>query len=374
MYSNEIEKDWKLADELFSKRKDADYIKEEIAKIDSFEKPSLEEAAMLLQVKDSLQFNQIISEAGKVTEKYHGGEVGLIAPLYFSNVCWNDCSSCDMSKSNRDLKRKTLLLEEYKREIALLRKIGYNTIEIVGGGFDLESGIGKRFLECIEYGRQNIPDFLFFMDSYSLEEYRQFASPEITMIHWQESYYKESYFKMVKSGPKTNFNKRLNSQESFIQAGGKKVGLSVLAGVCDDFLKDVFLLLCHAKYLETNYGLAPKCFGTVRIKPITRKQLGEFSKIQDKQMCLATAMYRLMFPKSNIIITSRETQRTIAEQLKAGATFTNTTCTTVPGGYEELLRSHKIKGGQFYHESPPIQTVKKTVESVGKTINWDKKI
>ncbi len=279
-----------------------------------------------------------------------------------------------MSKNNRNLKRKTLNFGEFKREFNLLKEIGYETIEIVGGGFSLKSGIGERFLQFMDYGKRSIKNFAFFVDTLEPEDYEKIADPRITMIHWQESYFKHDYFKMVKSGPKTDFEKRLNAHDFYMMAGGRKVALSVLAGVADDFLKDAFMVLCHAKYLEKQYGIAPSCFGTVRIKEIERKGIREFSKIPNEQMYLATAVYRLMFPESNIIATSREPQKIIARQLKAGATFTNTTCTTIPGGYADMVKNEDASCGQFHHESPPIEVVEKTIKSVGKEINWDKEL
>jgi 2-iminoacetate synthase len=279
-----------------------------------------------------------------------------------------------MSKKNVSLKRKTLSLEEFKREFELLKGVGYKTIEIVGGGFSLKSGIGKMFLQFIDYGKKNVKNFAFFVDTLEPEEYKRIADINTTMIHWQESYFKNAYYKMVKNGPKTDFEKRLNAHDLYILAGGRKVGLSVLAGVADDFLKDVFMLLCHAKYLEKRYGISPSSFGTVRIKPIERKNIAEFKRITDEQMYLATAVYRLMFPESNIIATSRETQDVIAKQLDAGATFTNTTCTTVPGGYKEIMKNKDASIGQFHHESPSIGVVEKTIKSIGKSIDWNKEL
>lgn len=374
VYSDRISRDLQLADEIFSRETGSDAVGKAIESAESGKRPGIKEAATLLRASEDFQLKRIINAANAVTKRHHGDRIGLIAPLYFSNVCWNDCSCCDMSKDNRDLERKILTSEEFEREFRLLKDIGYRTIEMVGGGFSLKSAIGRRFLQFLEFGKGNVKNFAFFVDTLEPGDYEKVADPRITMIHWQESYFRDAYLKMVRSGPKRDFGRRLNAQDFYLRAGGRKVGLSVLAGVSGDFLKDVFMLLCHARYLEKKYGIPPSSFGTVRIKPIERKGIGEFSKIPDEQMHLATAVCRLVFPRSNIISTSRETQDVIAKQLEAGATFTNTTCTTVPGGYKDLMENKEASIGQFHHESPSIEVVKGTVKSVGKRIDWDKEL
>ena len=92
-------------------------------------------------------------------------------------------------------------------------------------------------------------------------------------------------------------------------------------------------------------------------------------------MYLATALYRIMFPKTNIIITSRENPEIVRRQIEAGATFANTTCTTVIGGYK-LMKEGKINQavGQFDHGNPPPKEVKKSLEAIDKTMDWDKEL
>ena len=375
MFSEKINGYLKLADDIFSAQYNLPSIEIILNKLEKYEQISLEEAGILLNVKDPTQFNRIIKISGQITEKYHGNSIGMIAPLYFSNFCWNDCSSCDMSCKNLKLKRRTLNFEEFVNEFNLLKEVGYKTIEIVAGGFPLESKVGEIFLKFVEYGKKNVKNFAFFIDTLSLEDYKIFADSKTTMIHWQESYLKDDYFKMVISGPKKDFEKRINAHETYLQAGGKKVGLSVLAGVASNFLKDVFMVLAHGKYLEETYGIPPSCFGTVRINPITRKDVSEFKKIPDEQMYLATALYRIMFPKTNIIITSRENPEIVRRQIEAGATFANTTCTTVIGGYK-LMTEGKLNQeiGQFDHGNPSPEEVKKSLESIGRIMDWDKEL
>jgi len=375
MFSEKINGYLKIADEIFNAQHNLQNIDAILDKIEKDEKINLEDAGIILNVRDAAQYDRIIKIAEEITKKYHGKSIGMIAPLYFSNFCWNDCSCCDMSCKNLKLERRTLNFEEFVDEFNLLKEVGYKTIEIVAGGFPLKSNVGEMFLKFVEYSKKNVENFAFFIDTLNLDDYKVFADSKITMIHWQESYLKDDYLKMVLSGPKKDFEKRINAHESWLQAGGKKVGLSVLAGVTDNFLKDVFMVLAHGKYLEETYGIPPSCFGTVRINPITRKDVSEFKKVPDEQMYLATALYRIMFPKTNIIITSRENPEIVRQQIKAGATFANTTCTTVIGGYK-LMREGKLNEsiGQFDHSNPSPEEVKKSLESIGKIMDWNKEL
>lgn len=375
MFSEKIHEYLRMADNILEVQHNLQDIEILLDRLETGTSITLQEAWILLKISDEKQYNRLLNIARTITEKEHGNKIGMIAPLYFSNVCRNDCSCCDMSCKNTSLERMTLNFDQFIEEFNLLKNIGYKTIEIVAGGFSLQSKTGEMFLKFIEYGKNNIPNFAFFVDSMNIEDYKKFADPKITMIHRQESYIKEDYLKMVLSGPKKDFEKRVNAHESRLLAGGKKVGLSVLAWIANNFLKDVFMVLAHGKYLEETYGIAPSCFGTVRVNPITRKEIDEFKKIPDKEMYLATALYRIVFPKANIIITSRETPEIVRKHIEAGANFANTTCTTVIGWYK-LIMENKIteKIGQFDHGNPNPEKVKKSLESINKIMDRDKEL
>lgn len=370
MYSERFLRDRERIDSLLAEPLRADAALE---RVEHFERPTLADAAALLQIHDDDRVQRVLAAAARVTDGNHGRRVGMIAPLYFSDICWNDCTCCDMSSTNKAMRRRTLELDEYQAELQAITSIGYRTVEIVGGGFPLKGKLGRRFLSFVEHGRKIVPNFAFFVDTLAEAEYREFAGPDITIIHWQETYQEDGYRKMVRAGPKTDFSHRLNVHDYWLRAGGAKFGLSVLAGVSSDFRKDVALMLSHALYLEEEYGRSPTCFGTVRIQPIKRKDLDEFTKVPDRTMWLATAIYRLMFPSANIIATSREEPEVVANQLRAGATFTNASCTTVVGGYTEgKHQSPEECGGQFEHGSPTPEQAATLARSQGKSLDWEK--
>ena len=156
MFSEKINGYRKFADDIFSAQYNLQSIEIILNKLEKDERISLEDAGILLNVGDVAQFNRIINISRQITKKYHGNSIGIIAPLYFSNFCWNDCSSCDMSCKNLKLKRRTLNFEEFVNEFNLLKELGYKTIEIVAGGFPLKSKVGEMFLKFVEYGKKNV--------------------------------------------------------------------------------------------------------------------------------------------------------------------------------------------------------------------------
>lgn len=332
---------------------------------------------------DILKSTNLFYESKRLTQKYHGNEVGLIAPLYFSNICVNNCRGCDFKLTNKSLMRRTLNEIQLKEEIEYIQKMGYGTIELVSGSFHWKSNMKEKFLKFLEAGR-NLQNLAFNIDSLTEHEYKEFANDNLTMILWQESYNKKSYRRMVgqNSPTKSDFYKRIKSQENWIKAGGKKYGLGILAGVSNEFFKDIENSIEHGLFLKKEFGLEPSVIGIPRYQiSNTNYKLTKNlrQRVSDEDLLKAVALYRIFFPKANIVASTREPQEMIEKILEVGGTFTNFFCSTDVGGYENLLELHilgkeKIKKNneQFFHPDPTFKKMKKTIEKAGKIIKHDK--
>lgn len=396
MYSDKVNRDREIVKSLIR-----DYSLEEKAEILNKvenEIPTLKDVAILLNIDES-QYSKLIELARQKTLDYHGNSVGLIAPLYVSSYCVNDCKGCNYRRSNEEIKRKVLSLNEFKDEINAINELGYLTLEIVSGSFIPNNKIYRRFLEFIEHAKQKlkksqIENLAFSIDALTEKEYSEFVDANLILIQWQESYDMNAYLSMVgeKTGTKSNINKRMNTYEEWIKAGGKRFGLGILAGLSDNFFEDVLMVIAHGKYLEKNYGISPSVIGIPRMQEAYVGESRTFkqrSSISDENLLKMVSAYRLCFPKANIVASTREPQDVIKQILFSGGTFTNHTCSTNVGGYpvlKEILNKdisydekkklleaiQRGKNQQFFHPDPLFDEMLATIESVGKKIDSKK--
>ena len=79
-----------------------------------------EEAALLLRVQDPDTWALMRSTGAEVKRRVYDNRIVTFAPLYLSNHCVNDCSYCGLRRSNTAMARRTLSLDEVKKETAVL--------------------------------------------------------------------------------------------------------------------------------------------------------------------------------------------------------------------------------------------------------------
>ncbi|MFC2135940.1 hypothetical protein ACFLTH_15095 [Bacteroidota bacterium] len=355
---------------------------------------TLEDASILLNAQ-GVQYQNLLDLSNQRTAQNHGDSVGLIAPLYVSSYCVNDCQGCNYRRSNDEIERKVLSITEFRGELEAINGLGYLTLELVSGSFGPNTKMYQQFLELIDHSKQalktgKLENLAFSIDALTEKEYSIFADRDLTLIQWQESYDKDAYKQMVgEKGTKSDMNKRMNTYEEWIKAGGQKFGLGILAGLSDIFFEDVLTVIAHGKYLEREYGIAPSVIGIPRMQEAYVDKAGTLKqrcKISDEDLLKMVAVYRLCFPKANIVASTREPQNIVKEILYTGATFTNHICSTNVGGYSSLAKIlrrtidpeekkkqlreiQRGKNQQFFHPDPLFDEMKNSIESVGRKIN-----
>jgi len=65
-----------------------------------------EEVAVLLNISDPHQLEQLNAAAKQVKEDIYGKRIVIFAPLYISNYCVNLCEYCGYKFSNQDIRRR----------------------------------------------------------------------------------------------------------------------------------------------------------------------------------------------------------------------------------------------------------------------------
>jgi len=339
-----------------------------IAKAEAMQFPlSLPDLAALAKAAAPKDRGRVLAAAKKSTRLKHGTKIGFIAPLYIDNHCDNACRYCGMSRYNKHLERVRIDAEsDFVEEISLLRMFGYYTVELVAGGCRLDMGKVAAFLQIME--TLDVENSAFFFDTLSEDRYEVIgeASPEVTMIHWQETYMRERYAKFhPPDTAKGDYAGRLNAIETALKAGIKKYGIGVLFGLSNP-CEDVLMCIGHGRYLHDKHGTGPRAIGIVRLQPTEGAEIVSMPVPVDEATHLfMSAVLRLAFPEAEMIATTRETRPHVEKLLCTAATFTNATCTTVPMGYSAKLREGLQTDGQFFHESPSFPSAKRMIRKLG---------
>ncbi|MBQ8033033.1 MAG: [Elusimicrobiaceae bacterium] len=311
---------------------------------------SLEEAAVLLNLKDRRLLDQLFETAKYVKEAIYGNRIVLFAPLYISNICTNECIYCAFRRSNTTLKRHASTRDEIHQEVTALLKQGHKRILMVageaypGGTLQYVYDSIKAIYETTWNG-QNIRRVNVNIAPLTLEEFAELNKCGIgTFQVFQETYHKQTYEKLHLAGTKKDYQFRLDVMDRALQAGMNDVGIGPLLGLYDHKF-EILATLEHAWYLDKTYGVGPHTISIPRIEPA---EGSEFSKhpneeLTDDEFKQCIAVLRLAVPYTGIILSTRERPQMRNACLELGVSQISAASRVNPGGYSY----DKQNGSQF---------------------------
>ncbi len=328
--------------ELIEKKVDNSKVDEILNKALNLMGLNLEDSAALLNVEDDETLNKIFKASKQLKEAIYGNRIVLFAPLYISNYCVNNCLYCGFRIDNKDIVRKQLTVDETVEEARAIMNTGHKRVLLVAGedirrsNLDyIEEIINKIYEQKIfngEVRRVNIN-----IAPLSVEDFKRLASFGIgTFQSFQETYNREIYKTMHPSGPKANYEWRLDTMDRAIQGGIDDYGIGALYGLTD-YRFETLATLMHADYLDKKYGVGPH---TISIPRIEYAEGSDVSKnpphaITDKQFKKIVAVLRLSVPYTGIILSTRERAEFRKEVLELGISQVSAGSKTNPGGYHE---------------------------------------
>jgi len=195
----------------------------------------------------SARLEELAEQARRETRKNFGRTMRLFAPLYLSNECVNTCHYCGFSKDN-PIRRVTLKPEEVEAEARHLAGVGFRSVLLVSGEHPREVPV-SYMVECVRRTVPIFPSVAIEVAPLEVEEYRQVvAAGAEGLVLYQESYDRAAYAEMHVSGPKRNFDERLEGPERGYAAGFRRIGLGVLIGLAD-WRKELTALAGHISHL-----------------------------------------------------------------------------------------------------------------------------
>ncbi len=326
-------------------------IREIIAKGKELHGLTLEDVAALLAISSEELREELFEAARKVKEDIYGKRIVLFAPLYFSNLCSNECLYCAFRKSNREVTRKALNMEEIAAETRILLRQGHKRLLLVAGEAYPGSGI-QYVLDAIDTvysvheNGSNIRRVNVNLAPLSVEDYRLLKEHNIgTFQLFQETYHRPTYASMHLSGPKKDFDWRASCFDRAMLAGIDDVGMGLLYGLYD-WKFETLAMMAHIHHLEERFGVGCHTISVPRIEPAVGSDVASTPPhaLADNDFLVLIATLRLAVPYTGIILSTRENAATRSKALELGVSQISAGSRTNPGGYTD---DERFEAAQF---------------------------
>ncbi|MGZ4965549.1 MAG: radical SAM protein, partial [Chthoniobacterales bacterium] len=187
----------------------------------------LREFERLLATQDDREFEAMAQEARSLTLQNFGRTMRLFAPLYLSNECINNCRYCGFSRDNPIL-RVTLTIDEVIAEARHLAGEGFRQVLLVAGEHP-KFVSGDYLSDCVRALAPDFSSIAIEVGPMEMEEYKPLvrAGAEALTVY-QETYDRQIYAEMHTSGPKRDFNWRLDCPVRGYEAGFRRIGIGAL--------------------------------------------------------------------------------------------------------------------------------------------------
>jgi len=329
------------------------------------ERRSLTDFAQLISPVAGVLLEDMGRQSHALTKKRFGKVIRLFAPLYLSNECINNCKYCGFSRDNSIL-RVTLSLAEVRREAAELQRQGFRNVLLVAG--EHPKFVSNGYMaECVAAVRESAPSVSLEVGPMETAEYQPLvAAGADGLVVYQETYDRGVYDTMHTSGPKKNFDWRLETPERAYAAGFRRLGLGALYGLAD-WRYEALCVAAHADYLLRHCWKAQVTISLPRLRPCA----GEFQPLthmSDRELVQLLCAFRLMFPDVGLVLSTRESPKLRDGLFPLGVTLISAGSHTEPGGYtgagretiHQTVRGRIVKRGASEWAGPAAEGVNAT--------------
>ncbi|MEP6777632.1 MAG: 2-iminoacetate synthase ThiH [Chthoniobacterales bacterium] len=284
----------------------------------------------LLCPKTAKEFESIAQQAHALTAQNFGRTMRLFAPLYLSNECINNCRYCGFSRDNPIL-RVTLDLDQVVAEGRYLAREGFRQVLLVAG--EHPKFVAQSYLaECVRVLAPEFSSISIEVGPMEAEEYRPIVEAGAEgLVVYQETYNREKYADLHTSGPKRDFNWRLDCPERGYKAGFRRIGIGALFGLAP-WREEALALAAHVEYFLKNCWKAQLTVSLPRLRPAAGGFHPAFS-ITDRQLAQLICALRISFPQVGIVLSTREPASLRDALVPLGVTMMSAGSRTEPGGY-----------------------------------------
>ena len=292
--------------------------------------PVVRQFQRLISPRPDAEFEVLAREARTLTVQNFGRTMRLFAPLYLSNECINNCRYCGFSRDNPIL-RVTLSVEQVISEARHLSAEGFRQILLVAGEHP-KFVSGSYLSDCVRALAPDFSSIAIEVGPMETEEYVPVVDAGAeALIVYQETYDRDVYAEMHTSGPKRDFNWRLDCAERGYDAGFRRIGIGALFGLAR-WQDEAVALAAHVEYLLKRCWQAQISVSLPRLRPAAGGFEPAFS-MTDRELAQLICALRVTFPQLGIVLSTRERAALRDALVPLGVTMMSAGSHTEPGGY-----------------------------------------
>ena len=292
--------------------------------------PLLRRFEHLLEPDTDRGFEDLAAQAQALTRQHFGRTMRLFAPLYLSNECINNCRYCGFSRDNPIL-RVTLDLEQVLAEGRHLATEGFRQVLLVAGEHPKFVN-GTYLADCVRGLAPAFSSVAIEVGPMETNEYEPVvAAGAETLVVYQETYDRAVYSQMHTSGPKRDFDWRLDCAERGYHAGFRRLGIGALFGLAP-WKHEALALAAHVEYLLKHCWQAQISVSLPRLRPAAGGFQPSFS-LEDRELAQLICALRISFPQLGIVLSTRERAPLRDALVPLGVTMMSAGSHTEPGGY-----------------------------------------
>ena len=311
-------------------------------------------AALVSPVAAQPQYSEAMAQRSHdLTVRHFGRVMRFFAPLYVSNECINVCKYCGFSRDNPIL-RVTLTVDQVVAEARYLREQGFRHILLVAG--EHPHFVSDDYLgDCVARLHPEWPSISLEVGPLETGQYVPIVQGGGEgLVVYQETYDRGVYDAMHVSGPKKDFDWRLETPERAYAAGFKRLGIGALLGLAP-WRAEAIALAAHAAYLLKKCWMAQLTISAPRLRPAA----GHFeplTNMSDRELVQFVCALRIAFPEVGLVLSTREPARLRDHLIPLGITLMSAGSHTEPGGYTGQGREklHLTRGGRMVRPELPI--------------------
>ena len=291
----------------------------------------------LIAPKSDAELELMAQTSRSLTLQNFGRTMRLFAPLYLSNECINNCRYCGFSRDNPIL-RVTLNVEEAAAEARYLWQAGFRQVLLVAGEHP-KFVSGDYLIDCVRALAGQFPSISIEVGPMTTEEYAPVVRAGAEgLVVYQETYHRGVYAELHTSGPKRDFDYRLDSPERAYAAGFRRLGIGALLGLWR-WQEEAIALAAHVEYLLQRCWQAQITVSLPRLRPAAGGFRPLFS-ISDRELAQLICAMRIAFPQVGIVLSTRERPALRDALVSLGVTMMSAGSHTEPGGYTRRGTDH----------------------------------
>jgi 2-iminoacetate synthase len=295
---------------------------------------SLEKLLALISPAAEDYLEEMAQMAQQLTIQRFGRTIRLYAPLYLSNYCINNCRYCGFNKENKS-ERRRLTIEQAVNEADVIASENLRDILLV-------SSEDRKFIS-IDYLSELAGRLRSKFSSISIEVYQMSSAEYAKLLDagiegvtlYQETYNRGAYCYYHLSGPKSDYDNRLDAPDRIAAAGMREIGLGVLLGLTN-WRVEALALGEHAHYLIKRYWQSHISFSFPRLRPAHIIKGSQFKHLlSDKNLVQMIIALRLCFADVGLVLSTREGAELRDHLIEVGVTKVSAGSKTCPGGYSQ---------------------------------------